>query len=68
MIEGGEGDLYPSPQTNVTIEFSMHTLSGFKLLDQTSFNMTMMEFPFVSLLLLPHLVRYLWGGPCPWGG
>ncbi|PHJ17434.1 hypothetical protein CSUI_008744, partial [Cystoisospora suis] len=50
MIEGGEGDLYPSPQTNVTIEFSMHTLSGLKLLDHTSFNTTMMEFPFSNAM------------------
>ncbi|PFH38448.1 hypothetical protein BESB_007900 [Besnoitia besnoiti] len=49
-IEGGEGDLYPSARTNVTIEFSLHTLSGYKIADNRDFNTTMMEFPFENAM------------------
>ncbi|CBZ53572.1 conserved hypothetical protein [Neospora caninum Liverpool] len=50
QIEGGEGALYPSPQMNVTIEFSLHTLSGFKIADTRALNTTMMEFPFADAM------------------
>ncbi|KEP67096.1 UNVERIFIED_CONTAM: hypothetical protein HHA_274150 [Hammondia hammondi] len=50
QIEGGEGTLYPSPQTNVTVEFSLHTLSGFKIADTRALNTTMMEFPFADAM------------------
>ncbi|KYF46381.1 hypothetical protein TGPRC2_274150 [Toxoplasma gondii TgCatPRC2] len=50
QIEGGEGTLYPNPQTNVTVEFSLHTLSGFKIADTRALNTTMMEFPFADAM------------------